>query len=329
MTEHTMYDITIIGGGPVGMFAAFYAGLRQVKVKVIESLMELGGQPNHLYAEKYIYDIPAHPKITGEQLGHLLTDQLNLFEPTLCLGEEVTMIHPLEDGTFKLETSKDIHYSRSIILAVGSGAFAPRRLKLDNATSYENQSLHYFVSDIQLFKDQVIAIAGGGDSAVDWALTLEPIAKKVYLVHRRNKFRALEHSVHQLQQSSVEVMTPYNISRLIGDGSHLSHLELNKARTDEFIKVPVDHLVVNYGFSSHLGPVKNWGLSLSQQSIEVNQMMETSLPGVFAIGDIAQYPGKAKLIATGFGEAPLAVNQAIEYANPKGASPYIHSTSLF
>lgn len=329
MIDQTIYDITIIGGGPVGLFAAFYAGLRHTKVKLIESLMNLGGQPSHLYAEKYIYDIPAHPKVTGERLGHLLTEQLNLFDPTICLGEEVTMIHPLDDGTFKLETSKGIHYSRSIILAVGSGAFSPRRIKLDDASSYEGHSLHYFVKDLNSFQDQVVAVAGGGDSAVDWALALEAVASKVYLIHRRQKFRALEHSVHQLQQSTVEILTPYNPSKLIGDGTQLTHLELNKARTDEFIQVPVDHLIINYGFSSHLGPVRNWGLSLSQQSIEVNSLMETSIPGIFAIGDIAQYPGKAKLIATGFGEAPLAVNEAINYANPEGATPYIHSTSLF
>ncbi|WP_124058111.1 NAD(P)/FAD-dependent oxidoreductase [Vaginisenegalia massiliensis] len=330
---HEMFDITIIGGGPVGLFTAFYAGLRQAKVKIIESLELLGGQPAHLYPEKIIYDIPAYPAITGEVLTSQLITQLERFYTSFCLGEEALELERCMDDQgkpyFVLTTTKGQHYSRTVIIAAGNGAFRPRKLNLEQAESYEANNLHYYVNNLKQFENQRVAVCGGGDSAVDWALTLEPIAKKVYLIHRRDEFRALEHSVQRLRQSQVEILTPYVPSKLIGQDNHLQAIEITKARTDESQLLELDHFIVNYGFTSTIGQLKNWGLNLHRNAIQVDSHYQTNIPGVFAVGDIADYDGKVKIIATGFGEAPLAVNHALHHIAPDKAVPHLHSTSLF
>lgn len=328
-----MYDITIIGGGPVGLFTAFYAGMRNARVKIIDSLENLGGQPSHLYPEKLIYDIPAFPSISGEQLGQNLTAQLERFNTTFCLGEEAVAIERFDPEIdvpyFTIETNKGIHYTRTIIVAAGNGAFQPRKLNLANAEQFEVGNLHYYVNNIERFRDRVVAICGGGDSAVDWALTLEPIAKKVYIIHRRNKFRALEHSVDLLNASSIEVMTPFVPTELIGNDHHIQTVRVNESRTEHYIDLAVDDFIVNYGFSTSIGKIKSWGLETERNAIKVNQQLETNIPGVYAVGDIAEYPGKVKIIATGFGEAPQAVNNALLLIDPENVTPAIHSTSLF
>lgn len=328
-----MYDITIIGGGPVGLFTAFYAGMRNARVKIIDSLENLGGQPSHLYPEKLIYDIPAFPSISGEQLGQNLTAQLERFNTTFCLGEEAVAIERFDPEIdvpyFTIETNKGIHYTRTIIVAAGNGAFQPRKLNLANAEQFETGNLHYYVNNIERFRDRVVAICGGGDSAVDWALTLEPIAKKVYIIHRRNKFRALEHSVDLLNASSIEVMTPFVPTELIGNDHHIQTVRVNESRTEHYIDLAVDDFIVNYGFSTSIGKIKSWGLETERNAIKVNQQLETNVPGVYAVGDIAEYPGKVKIIATGFGEAPQAVNNALLLIDPENVTPAIHSTSLF
>ena len=328
-----MYDITIIGGGPVGLFTAFYAGMRNARVKIIDSLENLGGQPSHLYPEKLIYDIPAFPSISGEQLGQNLTAQLERFNTTFCLGEEAVAIERFDPEIdvpyFTIETNKGIHYTRTIIVAAGNGAFQPRKLNLANAEQFETGNLHYYVNNIERFRDRVVAICGGGDSAVDWALTLEPIAKKVYIIHRRNKFRALEHSVDLLNASSIEVMTPFVPTELIGSDHHIQTVRVNESRTEHYIDLAVDDFIVNYGFSTSIGKIKSWGLETERNAIKVNQQLETNVPGVYAVGDIAEYPGKVKIIATGFGEAPQAVNNALLLIDPENVTPAIHSTSLF
>lgn len=328
-----MYDITIIGGGPVGLFTAFYAGMRNARVKIIDSLENLGGQPSHLYPEKLIYDIPAFPSISGEQLGQNLTTQLERFNTTFCLGEEAVAIERFDPEIdvpyFTIETNKGIHYTRTIIVAAGNGAFQPRKLNLPNAEQFESGNLHYYVNNIERFRDRVVAICGGGDSAVDWALTLEPIAKKVYIIHRRNKFRALEHSVDLLNSSSIEVMTPFVPTELIGQDGHIQTVRVNESRTEHYTDLEVDDFIVNYGFSTSIGKIKSWGLETERNAIKVNQQLETNIPGVYAVGDIAEYPGKVKIIATGFGEAPQAVNNALLLIDPENVTPAIHSTSLF
>lgn len=328
--NNDIYDITIIGGGPVGLFTAFYAGLRQAKVKIIESLPQLGGQPGMLYPEKTIYDIPAYPEVLAGTLISNLKKQLARFEDTtICLGEEAFQLQKNDDGIFEITTPKATHYSKAVIIACGNGAFRPRKLEIENAELYESSNLHYFVNNLEQFRDRTVAICGGGDSAVDWALTLEPIAKKVIVVHRRNQFRAQEHSVAQMQNSSIKVMTPYVPLRVNGDGKKLHSVTFKEARGEHEEELALDDFLVNYGFSSSIGSMKTWGFTVERNSILTNSKMETTLEGVYAVGDIATYSGKVKVIATGFGEAPTAVNNAMAYINPDQRVQPMHSTSIF
>ncbi|WP_414839783.1 NAD(P)/FAD-dependent oxidoreductase [Carnobacterium sp. TMP28] len=328
-TTEELFDITIIGGGPTGMFAAFYGGMRNAKVKIIESLPQLGGQLSMLYPEKDIYDIAAMPVIGAQELIDNLTVQMSRFDQTICLEEEVLAVKKNHDGIFELHTNKATHYSKAIIITAGNGAFQPRRLEIEQAEKYEGKTLHYYVNNIEQFKNRTVAICGGGDSAVDWALALEPIAKKVYLIHRRTKFRALEHSVSLLEKSSVEIKTPFVPESLSGTDSSLSHVTLKEVRGDQEKILAIDDFLVNYGFTSSIGPMKNWGFDVTHNEIVVNTKMETTVPGIYAAGDICTYDGKIKLIATGFGEAPTAINNAMSYINPNERAQPMHSTSLF
>lgn len=324
-----VYDITIIGGGPCGLFAAFYAGMRQASVKIIESLPQLGGQLSALYPEKYIYDVAGFPKIRAQELIDRLKEQMKKFDPIITLNQSVEKVEKLEDGSFKLTTNSEFHFTKAIIITAGNGAFQPRRLELNEAAQYEGKNLHYFVDDMHKFQGQRVVVLGGGDSAVDWALMLEPIAKEVTIAHRRDKFRAHEHSVETLMNSKAKVLTPYNPIRLIGDGEKITQIVLAEAKTKEEITIDIDALIVNYGFVSSLGPIKEWGLVIDKNSIVVNSKMETNIPGIYAAGDIATYNGKIKLIATGFGEAPTAVNIAKSYIDPDAKVQPMHSSSLF
>ena len=324
-----VYDITIIGAGPAGLFTAFYGGMRQASVKLIESLPHIGGQLTALYPEKYIYDVAGFPKIRAQQLIDNLEEQLKLFDTTIVLGQSVEKVEKLEDGTFKLVTStNDVHYSKVIIITAGNGAFEPRRLNVKNSEQFEGINLHYYVKDMNQFKDEHVVILGGGDSAVDWALMLEPIAKKVTLVHRRNQFRAHEHSIEQLKKSSVEIITPFVPIDIEGE-EKIEKLILQESRGEEIVEIDVDSVICNYGFISKLGPIANWGLKIEKNSIVVNSKMETNIPGIYAVGDINTYEGKVKLIATGFGEGPTAVNNAMTYIDPKARVQPRHSTSMF
>lgn len=324
-----IYDITIIGGGPVGLFAAFYAGMRKASVKIIESLPQLGGQLSTLYPEKYIYDIPGFPAVRAQELVNNLTEQMQPFDPTVCLGEAVQDVEKQADGTFEITTETDIHYSKSIIITAGNGAFQPRRLELEEAKQYEGKNLHYFINDLSRFSGRRVAVCGGGDSAVDWALMLEPIAAEVSIIHRRNAFRAHEHSVSNLEKSNVKIMTPFIPTSIVGDESGLSAIALDEVKGDKKELLEVDDFIINYGFVSSLGPIKDFGLDLERNSIVVNSKMETNIPGIYSAGDICTYDGKVKLIATGFGEAPTAVNNAMHFIDPKARVQPMHSSSLF
>ncbi|ASS98352.1 ferredoxin--NADP(+) reductase [Geobacillus thermocatenulatus] len=327
--DRTMYDVTIIGGGPTGMFAAFYGGLRQMKVKIIESLPQLGGQLAALYPEKYIYDVAGFPKVRAQELVNQLKEQMGLFSPTVCLNESVDTLEKQEDGTFKLVTNQQIHYSKTIIITAGNGAFQPRRLEIENASRYEGKNLHYFINDLEQFSGKRVLVCGGGDSAVDWSLMLEPIAQSVTIVHRRDKFRAHEHSVEQLMKSHVHVKTPFVPVELVGDEHAIRQVILEHVNEGTKETIDVDAVVVNYGFVSSLGPIKNWGLDIEKNAIKVNSRMETNIPGVYAAGDICTYDGKIKLIACGFGEAPIAISSAKTYIDPTARMQPAHSTSLF
>jgi thioredoxin reductase len=327
--DQKVYDITIIGGGPAGLFTAFYGGMRQASVKIIESLPQLGGQLSALYPEKYIYDVAGFPKVRAQELINNLKEQMAKFDPATALEQSVEKLEKLEDGTFKLTTDKEVHYSKTIIITAGNGAFQPRRLELESAAQYEGKNLHYFIDDLHQFAGQKVAVLGGGDSAVDWALMLEPIAEQVTIVHRRDKFRAHEHSVENLQNSKVDIKTPYIPTELIGDGENISQIVLQDANGESSVAVDVDAVICNFGFVSSLGPIKEWGLDIDKNSIVVNSKMETNVPGIYAAGDICTYDGKVKLIASGFGEAPTAVNNAKSFIDPKAKLQPLHSSSMF
>lgn len=327
--DQNVYDITIIGGGPVGLFTAFYGGMRQASVKIIESLPQLGGQLSALYPEKYIYDVAGFPKVRAQELVNNLKEQMAKFNPTIVLEQSVEKLVKQEDGIFMLTTDKETHFSKTIIITAGNGAFQPRRLELDSAMQYEGKNLHYFIDDLNHFAGQNVVVFGGGDSAVDWALMLEPIAEKVTIIHRRDKFRAHEHSVENLQNSKVEIKTPFVPADLVGDENGVKQVVIKEANGENQETIDVDAVIVNYGFVSSLGPIKEWGLDIQKNSIVVNSKMETNIPGIYAAGDICTYDGKVKLIACGFGEAPTAVNNAKAYMDPKARIQPLHSSSMF
>ncbi|OIJ20940.1 ferredoxin--NADP(+) reductase [Anaerobacillus alkalidiazotrophicus] len=327
--NQNVYDITIIGGGPVGIFTAFYAGMRQAKVKIIEAMPQLGGQLSALYPEKYIYDIAGFPKVRAQQLVDSLKEQAEQFDPTVVLEQTVEKVNKNVENFFELTTNKEVHYSKTIIITGGVGAFQPRRIDVEGAQTYEDTNLHYFVNDLNMFAGQKVLINGGGDSAVDWALMLEEIAEKVTIVHRRNEFRAHEHSVELIKKSKVDIRTPYTITGLSGDDDKIEKVTISEVRGDKTETIDVDAVIVNFGFISALGPIKDWGLEIEKNCIVVNSKMETNIPGIYAAGDIVTYDGKMKLIAAGFGEAPTAVNSAKNFIDPHTAKAHAHSTSLF
>ncbi len=327
--DQKIYDITIIGGGPVGIFTAFYGGMRQASVKIIESLPQLGGQLSALYPEKYIYDIAGFPKVRAQELIDNLKEQMSKFEPAIVLEQTVEKVEKMDDGIFKLTTNKEVHYSKSIIITAGNGAFQPRRLELENAALYEGKNLHYFVDDMNKFAGKRVVVFGGGDSAVDWALMLEPIAEKVTIVHRREKFRAHEHSVENLQKSKVDIKTPFVPAEIAGNDEGITQVMIKNVNDGSIEAIDVDAVICNFGFISSLGPIKEWGLNIDKNSIVVNSKQETNIPGIYAAGDICTYDGKVKLIAAGFGEAPTAVNNAKTYIDPKAKAQPLHSSSMF
>lgn len=327
INDNAITDLLIIGGGPAGMFAAFYGGMRQASVKLIESMPQLGGQLAALYPEKQIYDVAGFPKITGQELVNNLTEQLKLFNPDIHLEEKVLYLEKKDEHLFVVTTDKGQYQAKAVIVTAGVGAFEPRRLELEGAERFEKSNLHYFVSDLNKFRGRKVLISGGGDSAVDWALMLEPIAEQVTLIHRRDKFRAHEHSVENLLASKVNVITPTEIVELRGD-DQIESVTLSDVKTKETQVIEVDDVIVNFGFVSSLGPIAEWGIEIDNNSIVVDSRMETSIPGIFAAGDVTTYPGKLKLIAVGFGEAPTAVNNAKVYIDPEAKLSPGHSSSL-
>ncbi|MGM0753176.1 MAG: NAD(P)/FAD-dependent oxidoreductase [Bacillota bacterium] len=328
MEESPVFDVTIIGGGPTGLFTAFYAGMRQMSVKIIESMPQLGGQLSALYPEKYIYDVAGFPKVLAKDLVDGLKEQAYQFNPSVSLGQTVEKVERLPDGSFLLTANDgEVHQTKTIIVTAGAGAFKPRPLGIEKVNE-EYENLHYFVNDLSRFKDRKVMVCGGGDSAVDWANMLEPVAREVTLVHRRDKFRAHEHSVQQLMNSNVRIMTPFNVAELNTEGSTIRHVVLHHAKEERTEIVDVDDVLVNYGFISSLGPIKDWELQIEKNSIVVDYKMETNIKGIFAVGDIATYQGKIKLIATGFGEAPVAVSHAKQYVDPSARVQPLHSTSV-
>ena len=327
--EEELFDVTIIGGGPVGLFGAFYAGMRQMKTKIIDSLPELGGQLSALYPEKYIFDMPGYPKILARDLVREMVAQGTRFGPAVCLDEKVTDLRHEPDETITLTTEKGIHRTRTVIISVGVGAFSPKRIATPGVTEMEGRGVHYFVRDTSQFAGKRLLIVGGGDSALDWCMNLEPVAAEIVLIHRRDVFRAHEESVDWLlNRSRVDVRLWHELRRVEGN-DHLKRAVIFHNKSDAEETLEVDHVLLNLGFSTDIGPLKTWGLTLQDgKEIVVNQFMETNLPGVYAAGDVATFPGKIKLIATGVGEICIAVNYAKNYIDPAAKVFPGHSSNM-
>ena len=315
-----IYDVTIIGAGPTGLFGAFYAGMRTMRTKIIDALPEPGGQLTALYPEKIIFDAPGFPKVIAKDLVKLLMEQAVQWKPAVCLGERVMSLAQDTDGVWILSTDKNTHYTRTIVVAAGVGAFAPNKLAVADVEKYEGDSLFYFVKEKAAFKGKRLLIVGGGDSAVDWALNLHGVADAITLVHRRDEFRAHESSVTEMRALPIDILTPFEVKSVAGDGK-IERVVIFNNQTKEETAIDVDAILVNVGFKADIGPIREWGLELDKKGrgIVVNFRMETNLPGVYAAGDIAAEEVKMNLIATGYGQAAMAVNVAKNFVDPKSS----------
>jgi ferredoxin/flavodoxin---NADP+ reductase len=334
VAEQELKDISIIGGGPTGLFAAFYAGMRGASARIIDALPALGGQLMALYPEKYIFDVAGFPKILAKDLIRDMATQGLQFGATTHLGEIVTGLRRVENGDtshFLLETSDDVYPTRTIVIAAGIGAFEARKLGVEGEEEYEERGLYFKVLDPRQFQDQRVLLVGGGDSAFDWAVNLQGIAKSVMLIHRRDGFRAHAATINQVQElhrdNRCELRTFWEVKALHGNG-RLEGVTIFNNKTKEEERLPIDAVIPLLGFHSDLGAIKEWGLDTEKADIKVDRVMATNVPGIYAAGDVASYPGKLKLIATGAGEACTAVNNAVHYINPKAKVNPGHSSNM-
>ncbi len=334
MAELEIKDISVIGGGPTGLFAAFYAGMRGASTRIIDALPALGGQLLALYPEKYIFDVAGFPKILAKDLVRDMVAQGLQFGATTHLGQVVTGLRRVEDegiGSYVLETSEGEYASRTIVIAAGIGAFEARRLGIDDEDRFEEKGLYFKVLDPRQFEGKRVLLVGGGDSAFDWAVNLQGLAQSVMLIHRREGFRAHLASINQVQElhreGRCELRTFWEVKTLHGNG-RVEAVTIRNNKTKEEETFDVDAVIPLLGFHSDLGAIKEWGLDTEKADIKVNQTMETNVPGIYAAGDITHYPGKLKLIATGAAEACIAVNNAVHFINPKAKVNPGHSSNL-
>lgn len=315
----------------MGLFSIFEAGMLKMRCHVVDALDSIGGQCSALYPEKPIYDIPGYPSIDALTLVHKLEAQAAPFKPTYHLGQRVDQLTKTETG-FRVVTSKQtIIDAKAIIIAAGCGAFGPNRPPLAGLEQYEGKSVFYSVTRREDYRDKSVVIAGGGDSAVDWAISLSELAKKIYVIHRRPKFRCAPESAARLealtQSGKVELVIPYQLDAIEGSGGMLSQV-IVKTLEGEARTLPADYLLPFFGLSMELGPIADWGLGLDHNHIAVAPAtMATSTPGIYAVGDIATYPGKLKLILCGFSEAAMACHQAREQVYPGEAYHFEYSTT--
>ena len=330
-TKITTRDVAIVGAGPVGLFAVFEAGMLGLSCAVIDALDSIGGQCTALYPEKPIYDIPGHPAIDAASLIDALAAQAGPFDPAYVLGSPVQVLNQHADG-FELVTADGRSVrARAVVLAAGAGAFGPNRPPLAGIESFEGSSVFYFVRRREDFRDKRVVIAGGGDSAVDWALSLAEVARSVQLVHRRARFRAAPESVARLErltgEGRVELVVPYQLHGLVGAAGVLEAVEV--ATLDgEVRRLEADVLLPFYGLATSLGPLAEWGLGLAHGHIHVDAATcATDRPGIWAIGDVATYRGKLKLILTGFAEAAAAAHAVRDHLNPGVAHHFEYSTT--
>jgi thioredoxin reductase (NADPH) len=324
-------DITILGAGPAGLAAAYYAGHRDASVRIIESLEQLGGQVAAVYPEKHVYDVAGHPKILGQKLVDLCAEQGLQYGAEVLLGEEVQSLDRVNQNGEELlavGTNEGGPYlSRAMIITAGHGAFEPRKLGVEGIDDWEGRGLHYFVREKEVFRDSRCVIVGGGDSALDWALGLQDTAAHpIALVHRRDRFRALESSVNEARElekeGRVRILTPYEVREIHGDGE-IQAVTLENTSSNELEQVECDALITLLGFHSHLGAIAEWGLELEgKRQIKIDPMTcETNMPQVFAAGDVAGYPGKITLITIGMAEAAVAANNAIAQIRGEKVQP--------
>jgi ferredoxin/flavodoxin---NADP+ reductase len=331
VSDNGIVDITILGAGPAGLAAAYYAGHRDASVRIIESLEQLGGQVAAVYPEKHVYDVAGHPKILGTKLVDLCAEQGLQYGAEVRLGEEVQTLERLSQNGEELlavDTDKGGPYlSRVLIITAGHGAFEPRKLGIEDIDEWEDKGVHYFVREKDVFRDRTCVIVGGGDSALDWTLGLQDTARPpIALVHRRDNFRALESSVNEARalegEGRVRIFTPCEVREIHGDGS-VQAVTIQNTKTGENEQVPCDALITLLGFHSHLGAIADWGLELhGKRQIKIDPTTcETSLPGVYAAGDVAGYEGKITLITIGMGEAAIAANNAIAHIRGEKVQP--------
>jgi thioredoxin reductase (NADPH) len=331
MTEHRT-DVAIIGAGPVGLFAVFECGMLKMRCHVIDALDMQGGQCAALYPEKPIYDIPGYPRIGAAELVDRLAEQAAPFAPVYHLGQAVETIAGSADGGFVLATASGTRITaRAVIVAAGVGAFGPNRPPLADLADYEGKSVFYLVRRREDFRGKRVVIAGGGDSAVDWVLSLAEVADRVMVIHRRAKFRAAPESAARLQQLAddgrIDLVVPYQLHGLEGANGQLSHVIVADLEGGTK-RLPADALLACFGLAMNLGPIAQWGLNLERNHIAVDPSTSaTSAPGIFAIGDIATYPNKLKLILSGFAEAAMAAHAIYPLVHPGEALHFEYSTT--
>jgi thioredoxin reductase (NADPH) len=320
--QYTMIttDICIIGAGPVGLFAVFEAGLLKLRCHVMDVLPQAGGQLSEIYPKKPIYDIPGYPSILAQELIDKLQEQIAPFHPTFTLGERVNGMEKQPDGSFIITSNEGTQvHAKAVCIAGGLGCFEPRKPALANIEQYEGKGITYMVRDPELFRNKKVVVAGGGDSALDWTLYLANVAAELHLVHRNESFRGAPDSAQKItqlaQDNKIKLHLSANITALGGNGV-LETITLQNKEKNNFT-VNTDYFIPLFGLSPKLGPIETWGLAIDKQAIEVDtEKFGTNIPGVFAIGDINTYPGKQKLILSGFHEAALMSHGAFRYINP-------------
>ncbi len=327
-------DITIIGAGPTGLFAAFYAGMRGASHCLIDNLDQVGGQLTALYPEKYIFDVAGFPKILSKDLVKGMAEQGLQWKAPVHLGEKVIALRTAQDNgkpLFTVVTDKDEYPGRTVLIAGGIGAFTPRKLPLKDADQWLGKGLYDRVLNPQEFARKRVLIVGGGDSAFDWAVNLQGIAQSILMIHRRDGFRAHQATVDQVHAlcaaGKMELRTFWEVKAIQG-GARIERVTMFNNKTKEEETVPMDSVIPQLGFLSSLGAIAEWGLEIEKGDIKVSQTMETNLPGIFAAGDITTYPGKLKLIATGVAEACIAVNHAVHFINPSAKVEPGHSSNM-
>ncbi len=322
-------DVTIVGAGPVGLFGAFYAGMRQMTVRVIDSLPQPGGQLMALYPEKYIYDMPGFKRVLAKELAGNLLEQATQFGAELHMNHKALELNRLPDGELELVTQSWAFRSKTLILAAGAGAFSPIRLSVPGIAELEGNGVSYHVQDVNRLIGKRVLVIGGGDSAVDWCRTLAEAGAVVTLIHRRDVFKAHEESVDWLLNRSglpVQLWTEVANATKGDSGIEITLLE-NRTRTLQTLVV--DEIVCALGFKADIGPIKSWGIELDGSRLPVDRYMRTNLEGVYAAGDIASYEGKLDLIATGVGEICTAVYHARTHIDPTSRFKQVHSSNMF